>query len=63
MAKPREILLAHNGVLFMDELPEFQRSLLETLRQPIETGEYDCARERAYQMSLQISLSGSHKSL
>lgn len=43
-AKPGEMALAHHGVLFLDELPEFQSRVLEAIRQPIETGEAVVAR-------------------
>lgn len=56
-AQPGEMALAHNGVLFLDELPEFQPRALEALRQPLETGQTVVARANhhvTYQARFQL---------
>ncbi|GBF11663.1 YifB family Mg chelatase-like AAA ATPase [Tepidibacillus sp. HK-1] len=58
--KPGEISLAHRGILFLDELPEFPRSILESLRQPLEDGKVTISRAKAnYIFPSQVMLVGA----
>jgi magnesium chelatase family protein len=58
--RPGEVSLAHNGVLFLDEMPEFRRATLEVLRQPLEEGYVVVARHRgAFRMPARFQLVGA----
>lgn len=58
--RPGELSLAHGGVLFLDELPEFSRRVLETLRQPLETGTVQIARvQRSVSFPARVMLVGA----
>ncbi len=62
--RPGEISLAHNGVLFLDELPEFTHRVLEALREPLETGTVTISRAaRQSEFPARFQLGGGHESL
>ena len=64
LPRPGEVSLAHNGVLFLDEMPEFRRHVLEALRQPLEDGAVTVSRARgSWRLPARFQLVASHEPL